>query len=80
MEMAELVQKIDMVWVLVAAVLVFAMQLGFALVECGFTRARNSANIIMKNLMDFSIGSVAYYVVGFGLMFGATAGGLVGVT
>ena len=80
MEMAELVQKIDMVWVLVAAVLVFAMQLGFALVECGFTRAKNSANIIMKNLMDFSIGSVAYYVVGFGLMFGATAGGLVGVT
>lgn len=80
MEMAELVQKIDMVWVLVAAVLVFAMQLGFALVECGFTRAKNSANNIMKNLMDFSIGSVAYYVVGFGLMFGATAGGLVGVT
>ena len=80
MEMAELVQKIDMVWVLVAAVLVFAMQLGFALVECGFTRAKNSANIIMKNLMDFSIGSVAYYVVGFGLMFGPTAGGLVGVT
>ncbi len=80
MEMAELVQKIDMVWVLVAAVLVFAMQLGFALVECGFTRAKNSANIIMKNLMDFSVGSVAYYVVGFGLMFGATAGGLVGVT
>ncbi len=80
MELAELVQKIDMVWVLVAAILVFAMQLGFALVECGFTRARNSANIIMKNLMDFSIGSVAYYIVGFALMFGATAGGFVGIT
>ena len=80
MELAELVKKIDMVWVLVAAILVFAMQLGFALVETGFTRAKNSANIIMKNLMDFSIGSVAYYVVGFGLMFGATAGGFMGLT
>ena len=57
MEMAELVQKIDMVWVLVAAVLVFAMQLGFASSNA-VLRARNSANI-MKNLMDFSIGSVA---------------------
>lgn len=80
MEMAELIQKIDMVWVLVAAILVFAMQLGFALVECGFTRARNSANIIMKNLMDFSIGSVVYYIIGFALMFGASAGGFIGVT
>ncbi|HKL87145.1 MAG TPA: ammonium transporter [Treponemataceae bacterium] len=80
MELAELVKSIDMLWVLIAAILVFAMQLGFALVETGFTRSKNSANIIMKNLMDFSIGSVAYYVVGFGLMFGATAGGIVGIT
>ncbi len=80
MELTELLQKIDMVWVLMAAILVFAMQLGFALVETGFTRAKNSANIIMKNLMDFSIGSLAYYVVGFGLMFGATAGGFLGIT
>lgn len=80
MELTEIVQKIDMLWVLLAAVLVFAMQLGFALVEAGFTRAKNSANIIMKNLMDFAIGSVAYYVVGFGLMFGASYAGLVGIS
>jgi len=80
MEMAELLRKIDMVWVLLAAVLVFAMQLGFALVETGFTRSKNSANIIMKNLMDFAIGSVAYYVVGFGLMFGGSWLGLVGLS
>ncbi|HPO03086.1 MAG TPA: ammonium transporter [Treponemataceae bacterium] len=80
MELADLVKSIDMLWVLIAAVLVFAMQLGFALVECGFTRSKNAANIIMKNLMDFAIGSLAYYVIGFGLMFGATAGGLVGIT
>lgn len=80
MELADLIKSIDMVWVVVASVLVFLMQLGFALVECGFTRAKNAANIIMKNLMDFSIGSVAYYIVGFGLMFGATAGGVIGVS
>lgn len=80
MEVAELLKKIDMVWVLVAAVLVFAMQLGFALVETGFTRSKNAANIIMKNLMDFAIGSVAYYIVGFGLMFGTTYYGLVGLS
>lgn len=82
MELADLIKSIDMVWVVVASVLVFLMQLGFALVECGFTRAKNAANIIMKNLMDFAIGSVAYYIVGFGLMFGATAAGLglIGVT
>lgn len=80
MELADLVKSIDMLWVLIAAVLVFAMQLGFALVECGFTRSKNAANIIMKNLMDFAIGSLAYYVIGFGLMFGATAYGLLGIT
>lgn len=80
MELAELVQKIDMIWVLIAAVLVFAMQLGFALVETGFTRSKNSSNIIMKNLMDFAIGSVAYYVIGFGLMFGASAAGIIGLS
>lgn len=80
MDFAMLVDSINMLWVLVAAVLVFAMQLGFTLVECGFTRAKNAANIIMKNLMDYAIGSLAFYLVGFGLMFGATAVGLVGLT
>lgn len=80
MDMMELVRRIDMVWVLVAAVLVFAMQLGFALVEAGFTRSKSAANIIMKNVMDFSVGSIVYYLIGFGLMFGASFYGLAGVS
>ena len=69
---------IDTVWTLVAAFLVFFMQAGFAMVETGFTRAKNACNIIMKNLMDFSVGSIAYWAVGFGVMFGASALGLFG--
>ena len=64
-------QAIDTVWTLIAAVLVFFMQPGFAMVEAGFTRAKNTCNILMKNIMDFAAGSIAYYVVGFGIMFGA---------
>jgi len=69
---------IDVVWVLLAAALVFFMQAGFAMVETGFTRAKNAANIIMKNLMDFSVGSLAFWAVGFALMFGTDRGGLIG--
>ena len=69
---------IDTVWTLVAAFLVFFMQAGFAMVESGFTRAKNAANIMMKNLMDFSVGSIAYWAVGFGLMFGADKFGFFG--
>lgn len=61
----------DTVWVLIAAVLVFFMQAGFAYVEAGFTRAKNATNILTKNLVDFSVGALAYWVLGFGLMFGA---------
>ena len=61
----------DTVWVLVAAFLVFFMQAGFAMVEAGFTRAKNAVNILMKNLMDFSLGSIAYWAIGFAIMFGA---------
>ena len=71
---------INTVWTLLAAFLVFFMQAGFAMVEAGFTRAKNAANIMMKNLMDFSIGSIAYWLVGFGIMFGASASGLFGTT
>lgn len=67
--------SVDTVWVLLGAVLVFFMQAGFAMVEAGMTRAKNAGNIIMKNLMDFSIGSVAYWLVGFGIMFGTSAAG-----
>ncbi len=67
-------------WTLVAATLVFFMQAGFAMVEAGFTRAKNSVNIMMKNLMDFSMGSIAFYTIGFGLMFGATNTGWFGTS
>jgi Amt family ammonium transporter len=67
--------SVDTIWVLLGAVLVFFMQAGFAMVETGFTRAKNAGNIIMKNLMDFSLGTAAFWIIGFGLMFGATASG-----
>ena len=70
----------DYVWTLVAAALVFFMQAGFAMVETGFTRAKNAINIMMKNLMDFAVGSIGYWAIGFGLMFGATATGWFGTT
>ena len=56
------------VWFLIGAALVFFMQCGFAMVEAGFTRAKNAGNIIMKNLMDFCIGTVVFILLGFGLM------------
>jgi len=62
---------IDTIWTLLAAFLVFFMQAGFAMVEAGFTRAKNAGNIIMKNLMDFSAGTLIFWAVGFAIMFGA---------
>ena len=73
-------KAIDTVWMLIAAFLVFFMQAGFAMVEAGFTRAKNAVNIIMKNLMDFSVGSIAFWAVGFGIMFGADKAGLFGTS
>jgi Amt family ammonium transporter len=70
--------QIDVIWLLVAAFLVFFMQAGFAMVESGFSRAKNAANLLMKNLMDFSVGTLLFFIVGFGLMFGASASGLIG--
>ena len=70
----------NLLWTLVAAILVMFMQAGFAMVEAGFTRAKNAANIIMKNLLDFAAGSPVYFLVGFALMFGADAAGLVGTS
>ncbi|RCX12730.1 ammonium transporter [Anaerobacterium chartisolvens] len=71
---------INTVWVLLAAFLVFFMQAGFAMVETGLTRAKNASNIIMKNLMDFSIGSLAFYAIGYAFMFGADQGGFIGLS
>lgn len=65
-----LFSDVDTMWTLIAAALVFFMQAGFAMVETGFTRAKNAGNIIMKNLMDFSIGTPLYWLIGFGIMFG----------
>ena len=67
----------DVIWVLVAAILVFFMQAGFALCEAGLTRAKNTGNILMKNMMDFCIGTPCYWLIGFGIMF-AGSGPLIG--
>ncbi|MCP4601631.1 MAG: ammonium transporter, partial [Proteobacteria bacterium] len=75
----ELQLNINIVWTCIAAFLVFFMQAGFAMVEAGFTRAKNAVNILMKNLMDFSVGTIAFFLIGFGLMFGKT-NGLFGTT
>ena len=61
--------SVDTIWVLLGAALVFFMQAGFAMVETGFTRSKNAGNIIMKNVMDYCIGTVAFWLIGFGLMF-----------
>jgi len=70
--------SIDTIWILVAAVLVMFMQPGFALVESGFTRSKNTANILMKNLMDFSIGSLGFWLIGYTIMYGEDVGGFIG--
>lgn len=69
---------INTIWTLLAAILVFFMQAGFAMVEAGFTRAKNAGNIMMKNLMDFAVGTIAFFIVGYALMFGADAAGFIG--
>ena len=66
------------VWFLIGAALVFWMQAGFAMVEAGFTRAKNTGNIVMKNLMDFCIGTVVFILIGFGLLLGEDVVGLIG--
>lgn len=71
---------LNVVWTCVAAFLVFFMQAGFAMVEAGFTRAKNAGNIIMKNLMDFVLGSIFFFIIGFAIMFGDDLGGIIGTT
>ena len=66
-----IVNGVDTIWVLLGAILVFWMQPGFALVEAGMTRAKNTANILMKNFCDFMAGSILYWIMGFSLMYGA---------
>lgn len=71
--------SVDTMWVLIGAALVFFMQAGFAMVETGFTRAKNAGNIVMKNLMDFCIGTPVFWILGFGIMFGTDLGGFIGL-
>ncbi len=75
---SEFTVSIDTIWVLIASVLVMFMQPGFAMVEAGFTRAKNTANILMKNLMDFAIGSLIFWILGYSLMYGEDIGGFIG--
>jgi len=74
----ELTLAINTVWIVVSAALVFIMHAGFACVEAGFTQSKNTANIIMKNFMTIAIGTIAYYAIGYSLMFGNDVAGLVG--
>jgi Amt family ammonium transporter len=72
---------VDMIWLFIGAILVFIMQAGFALVETGLTRAKNASNITMKNLMDFCLGAIVYWAIGWGFMYGSDAvGGLIGAS
>ena len=66
------------IWFLIGAALVFWMQAGFAMVETGFTRAKNAGNILMKNLMDFCIGTIVFILIGFGFLLGEDLLGLIG--
>ena len=76
---ADVIESLNAVWLFLAAALVMFMQAGFALVEAGFTRAKNAANIIMKNLMDFSVGGITYWAFGFALAYGGSSlGGFIG--
>lgn len=75
----DIASSIDTIWVLFAAILVFFMQAGFALVEAGFTRQKNTVNIMTKNIIDFSIGSILFWLIGFSLMFGTDIGGFIGL-
>lgn len=69
---------LDLMWVLICGILVFFMQAGFTLVEAGFTRSKNTGNIIMKNLMDFCIGSIAFWAIGYSLMYGDSIHSIIG--
>lgn len=80
MTVETLAKNADILWTLIAAILVFFMQAGFAMVETGFTRAKNAGNIIMKNTMDFAVGSLLFLLVGYGIMFGDKFMGLFGTT
>ncbi|MFO7680775.1 MAG: ammonium transporter [Chloroflexota bacterium] len=75
---ANIIIQIDTIWLFIGAFLVFWMQAGFAMVESGYSRSKNAANLMMKNLMDFCLGGLLFFAVGFGIMYGTSAGGFFG--
>jgi ammonium transporter, Amt family len=77
--MEEITISLDNMWVLVATFLVMFMQPGFAMVEAGFSRSKNTANILTKNLMDFSVGSILFWLIGYTIMYGDSIGGFIGM-
>ena len=77
--MNDIALSLDTVWMLLAAMLVFWMQPGFALCEAGFTRGKNTANILFKNFVDFMFGSLLFWFIGFGFMFGSDGSGFIGM-
>ncbi len=77
--MEEFSFSLDTVWMLLAAMLVFFMQPGFAMCEAGFTRSKNTANILFKNFVDFTVGSLLFWFLGFGFMFGSNGEGFIGM-
>lgn len=79
MTIEDLGLSLDTVWMLLAAMLVFFMQPGFALCEAGFTRSKNTTNILFKNFVDFMIGSLLFWFIGFGFMFGSNGQGFIGM-
>ena len=78
MDLATLSASVNVVWIVLCAIIVFFMQAGFAMLESGFVRSKNAVNVIMKNYMDMSLGSIGFFLVGFGLMFGVNRTGLFG--
>jgi Amt family ammonium transporter len=78
-QVSEISVSLDTLWILIAAAMVMFMQPGFAMVESGFTRSKNTANILMKNFLDFSVGSLIFWLVGFSIMFGTDLGGFIGM-
>ncbi|MBN1303407.1 MAG: ammonium transporter [Anaerolineales bacterium] len=78
--LADAIRGVDTLWVIVAACLVFFMQAGFALVEAGFTRSKNTVNILFKNVMDFVFASLGFWAIGYAFMFGADGAGFIGTS
>ncbi|MDD4884452.1 hypothetical protein [Sulfuricurvum sp.] len=69
---------VDLLWVILSGILIFTMQLGFAMVETGTVRSKNTINVAMKNLIDTIFGVICFWLIGFGLMFGSDIGGIIG--